>query len=245
MSKKQMDLFEIPTDLPKPERKKLPHKPRELTRAERMEEAREKRRLLREEKQRAAEQSRAQRPTLEQLEKELSRARRQRRGVRSGIAAALIVLSAAVLILSAALIFPVVRVQDGDMAHTLSEGDLIAVVRTKDVERGDIVLLSAGGGQKMVRRVIALAGDTVDLSPEGIVIVNGAVKYERYVSQMVRGECDTQFPCTVPAGRLFVLSDDRTSVTDSRYDFPGMIAQEQLIGRVEMRLLPLKDAGSI
>jgi hypothetical protein len=63
--------------------------------------------------------------------------------------------------------------------------------------------------------VIALAGDTVDLSPEGIVIVNGAVKYERYVSQMVRGECDTQFPCTVPAGRLFVLSDDRTSVTDS------------------------------
>lgn len=245
MSKKQMDLFEIPTDLPKPERKKLPHKPRELTRAERAEEAREQRRLLKEEKQRAAQQSKAQHPTLEQLEKELSRVRRQRRGVRIGINTALILLLVCVLALSTLLIFPIARIQDGGMAHTLSQGDVIAVVRTKNVQAGDIVLFSAGGGQKLVRRVIALAGDEVDLSPEGIVIVNGAVQYEDYVPVMVRGDCDTQFPCTVPAGRLFVLSDDRTLLTDSRCDFPGMIAQEQLIGRVEMRLLPLKDAGCI
>ena len=78
-----------------------------------------------------------------------------------------------------------------------------------------------------------------------LVCENGEVQYEQYVPVMVHGECDIQFPCTVPTGRLFVLSDDRTSVTDSRHDYPGMIALEQVIGRAAMRLLPLKDAGSI
>ncbi len=242
MSKKQMDLFEIPTELPKPERKKLPHKPRELTRKERAEEAREKRLLEKEQRQRAAQEAKQKRPTLGELEKELERARRQRR-VLNTWRNMLIVLLIAVLI--SLIFFPMVRVQGGDMAATLSEGDLVLAMRTKDVGKGDAVLFSAGGGQQMIRRVIALPGDEVYISPEGIVTVNGWFVEEEYVEILMRGECDFEFPLIVPEGRLFVLGDNRASDADSRHDFPGMIAEEQIIGKVLLRLLPFEDAGVI
>ncbi len=247
MSKKQIDLFEIPAELPKPERKRLPQKPRELTFKERMEELREKRQREKEEKLRAretaAQAARQNRPTLAQLEQELSRARRQRRSLSIWRNICISVMCLLAVCLLAALIFPVMCVQGEDMLPTLQEGDLIVSARTRDVHRGDLVLFSIGGEQLLVRRVIAAAGDQVDLSEEGVVSVNGEALSEEYVSELQRGECDTVFPCIVPEGRIFVLSDDRSSDTDSRFAFTGMIAEEQIVGKAVFRLYPFERMG--
>jgi signal peptidase I len=245
MSKKQMDLFEIPTDLPKPERKKLPHKPRELTRRERAEEAREKRLREKERRLREAEEAKAKRPTLGELEKELMRERNRRRSLRAWGGAALVLAVLALAVLTLLAVFPVIRVQDSAMTDTLMPGDVVAAVRTKDVSMGDIVLFSAGRDQRFIRRVIGLPGDKVYISPEGIVMVNGRVLQEKYVSRLSLGPCGISFPCVVPEGRLFVLSDNRISHADSRHAFPGMIAEEQVIGKVMLRLLPLECAGAL
>ncbi len=249
MSKKQIDLFEIPAELPKPERKKLPQKPRELTFKERMEDLREKRQQEKEEKLRAREaavqEAKRNRPTLEQLEQELSRARRQRRSLSicRNICICLMCLLAVMLL--AALIFPAARVQGEDMMPTLQEGDMIVSARSKNVQKGDLVLFSIGGEQLMVRRMIAAAGDQVDISEEGIISVNGEALSEEYVSELQRGECDIEFPCTVPEGRIFVLSDNRSSDTDSRFNFTGMIAEEQIVGSIIFRLYPFERAGAV
>ena len=242
MSKKQMDLFEIPTELPKPERKKLPRKPRELTWRERIEEAREKRAAERERRQLAAQQAKAKRPTLNQLEKELERARRQRSTLRIWRNVLAVLLPAVLILL---FCFPMVRMQGSDMRNTLYKADLLLAVRTKDVQRGDVVLFSVGGGQQMVRRVIGLPGDEVYISPEGILMINGSFVQEDYVDFLIGSEPVLEFLMVVPEGKLFVLSDNRTSSLDSRYDFPGMIAQEQLIGKVLLRLLPIARAGIV
>ena len=115
------------------------------------------------------------------------------------------------------LLFGITRYQDPSMAPAIKDGDLVIFYRytQSGYQPQDAIALNKNG-QIQVRRVIAVAGDTVDITEDGLVI-NGALQYEPEIHQKTeRYEQGADFPLTVPEGQVFVLGDSREGATDSR-----------------------------
>jgi len=108
------------------------------------------------------------------------------------------------------------RNADPDMAPMIKDGDLVMFYRLdKDYAIGDLLLLDFQG-ERQVRRVVAKAGDIVDITEDGLII-NGAIQQEPDIFQQTRRyESGVVFPLTVREGQVFALGDARKNATDSR-----------------------------
>ena len=102
------------------------------------------------------------------------------------------------------------------MNPSVKDGDLVMYYRLdKAYKPGDLLLLTFQG-RNLVRRVVATAGDTVDIT-EGGLIINGALQQEPGIYQKTeRYEQGIDFPLTLREGEVFVLADAREGATDSR-----------------------------
>lgn len=178
-------------------------------------------------------------PTSEQLHAELERVKYHKRyiGTLRNTIYALVALATVVLL--AVMWMPVYRVTGASMEDTLKEGDIVVTWRTDAPARGDIVALNCDNGKTLLKRVIAVGGDTLNILEDGSVWLNGAALEEEYVSQRALGECDIALPLTIPEGYVFVMGDHRIDSVDSRSTVLGCVATEQVIGRVIARVWPL------
>lgn len=151
------------------------------------------------------------------------------RTLRSTIAILLVVASIAVLL--SAEFFPVLKVVGTSMEPTLENGQLVVAVKTTDFEQGDIIAFYYNS-KILVKRVIAQAGDYVDIDEEGNVYVNNTKLDESYITVKSSGESDISFPYQVPESRVFVLGDNRSVSIDSRNSVIGCISEEFIIGKI-------------
>lgn len=182
-------------------------------------------------------------PTLEQLEEELKREQNKnsiRHLIRNTVFFLLVV--AAVAVLTEVLFLPTVRIDGISMEDTLKDGDIVVVRRGAEYSIGDIVAFHYNN-DILVKRVIALEGDFVEIDGEGNVSVNGEVLEESYVSKKDQGECDIAFPCRVPDGKVFVLGDNRPVSVDSRNSGIGFVDRDRVIGRAAARVWPFRKFG--
>jgi signal peptidase I len=108
------------------------------------------------------------------------------------------------------------RNTDPDMAPAVNDGDLVLFYRLdKDYAADDLLLLDFDG-ERQVRRVVAVAGDTVDITEDGLEI-NGMVQPEPDPRARTERYTDgTALPLTLADGQVFVLGDARQDATDSR-----------------------------
>ena len=122
------------------------------------------------------------------------------------------------------------RNADPGMNPMVKTGDLLLFYRLdRDYAVGDLLLLDFQG-ERQVRRVVAKAGDTVDII-EGSLVINGAAQQEPEIFQETwRYENAVFFPLTVEAGQVFVLGDARAGATDSRVY--GPVDTEDTLGTV-------------
>lgn len=127
---------------------------------------------------------------------------------------------------------PVV-VRQTSMYPTLQEGDYLFIVRTNDYARGDIVVFSSAelGEENLIKRVIGVAGDTVEISG-GRVYLNGEALEEPYLDASVVTE--GQMTVTVSEGCVFLLGDNRAVSIDGRAF--GEIAVSDVLGEAKLRL---------
>lgn len=116
------------------------------------------------------------------------------------------------------------------MNPAIKDGDLVIFYRLdKHYVFGDALLLDYQG-KRQVRRVVATAGDTVDITEEGLVI-NGALQQESDIYEPTyRYETGIDFPVTVGEGQVFVLGDARENATDSRVY--GLVEIKDTLGKV-------------
>lgn len=185
------------------------------------------------------------RPTLSQMEAALEQERyasRYRRALRGTLSA--LVTAAAIAVLVATLMLPVLRIYGGSMTPTLEDGDVVASVRAGQFRRGDVVAFYYNN-KILIKRVIALPGEWVDIDESGAVSVDGQTLDEPYVSERALGGCDIALPYQVPEGRLFVMGDHRDVSVDSRSAAVGCVSEEQIVGRLVLRIWPLADFGTI
>ncbi|MBQ2729618.1 MAG: signal peptidase I [Clostridia bacterium] len=184
-------------------------------------------------------------PSAGIIKSELKRERnriRYRRILKNTIYALVIVAAVAVLI--ATLVLPVLQISGTSMEPTLNNGEIVVLVKTSKLQRGDLCGFSYSN-KILIKRVIGLPGDTIVIDGEGNVAVNGEVLDEPYISEKGLGECDIEFPFTVPENEYFLMGDHRITSIDSRSSVIGCVAQDQIVGKLFLKVWPLSKFSLI
>ena len=124
-----------------------------------------------------------------------------------------------VLLLVHSFVVESVRVRSDSMEPTVPSGAVLLIdkisTRVRDAHRGEIVVTSdPGTGASIVKRVVAIAGDSVGIE-NGQLVVNGVKVVEPYINN---DDMDGFYfgPDLVPAGHVFLLGDNRATSHDSR-----------------------------
>lgn len=180
-------------------------------------------------------------PSAEQVKSELKREKyklRYKNIIKRTLHALVIVAAIAVLI--ATLLMPVLQISGTSMEPTLNNRDIVILVKTSKLERGDLCGFSYSN-KILIKRVIGLPGDIVDISHDGMVIINGEPLDEPYISEKGLGECDIDLPFVVPEEKYFLMGDHRETSIDSRSTVIGCVTEEQMIGKILVRVWPIKD----
>ena len=131
----------------------------------------------------------------------------------------------------------IIHMPNNDMYPRLDAGDMLLFYRLdKDVHSQDIIVLQKvtpleNKREVLVGRVVAKGGDTVDITKEGRLVVNGnTVQEPNIFYDTPRYEGFTTFPITLQADECFVLSDSRDGGSDSRYY--GPVKKSEILGTV-------------
>lgn len=152
---------------------------------------------------------------------------------------------AACAVLVAVFMMPVLQIYGHSMTPTLDEGDIVLSLKGSEFKTGDVVAFYYNN-KILVKRVIAQAGEWVDIDNKGNVFVNGEQLDEPYVSEKSIGDdCDIIFPYQVPEARIFVMGDHRDVSLDSRNSAIGCIAEEVVVGRIVFKVWPLTRLGMV
>ena len=152
-------------------------------------------------------------------------------------------------VLAVVLVFTFVvrgfRVDGPSMRETLQDGDILLILNDHlcgDYQPDDIVILrkaSFRDGKPIVKRVIALAGQTVDIDfGAGIVYVDGKALEEDYIRESTWTPEGLEFPVTVPEGHIFILGDNRNNSSDSRHRGLGPIDTRMVMGKAVFLVVP-------
>ena len=179
-------------------------------------------------------------PTTESLKNELQRVEyreRYKKVIKSTVYSLIVVAALAALI--ATLVLPVLQVSGTSMEPTLTNGEIVLLVKSDKMDRGDLCVFSYSN-KTLIKRVIGLPGDTVVVDSEGNVFVNSTQLDEPYISEKGFGECDIEFPFKVPENEYFLMGDHRMTSVDSRSSVIGCVPKEQIVGKIFFRIWPLK-----
>ena len=149
-----------------------------------------------------------------------------------------LVIVAAVSVLLATIFLPVLQVSGTSMEPTPEDGDIIMLLSTGKFETGDLVGFYYQN-KLLLKRIIGVPGDVIDIDDDGNVYVNGELLDEPYVTEKALGETDLTYPYQVPENRYFIMGDNRATSIDSRSSAIGCIEAEQIVGKVVLRVYPL------
>ena len=157
---------------------------------------------------------------------------KQMRSLLRGLAALLLKIAvfAVVMILLLGYVFGLTRAAGTGMQPAFRDGDVVLFFRMAEEFAADEVVVVQYQGEKLLERVVATAGDTVDITEDGLIINDAILREPGAIGETTQFEEGITFPLTVPEGQVFVLGDNREHTTDSRIF--GCVDTEDVYGRV-------------
>jgi signal peptidase I len=169
-----------------------------------------------------------------------------------------VVVAVGLAVLLRTFVVQTFSIPSGSMEPTLNIGDRIVVDKLSydlhGVGRGDIVVFARPPAEDcagapvsdLVKRVVGLPGETISLSGNGYVLINGKQLDETWLPKSVQGTTypgpsgtaySLQHPYKIPANHYFMMGDNRGDSCDSR--FWGPIPKSLMVGKVDIRIWPL------
>lgn len=163
-------------------------------------------------------------------------------------------------------VFGTATVKGDSMLPTLCDEEQLLLLQVPlSPDNGDIVIINAqestlvaedgslytreGLGKVIVKRVIAVGGQTLDIDfEEGIVYLDQKPLYEEYINMPTTTPyfgSAFSYPLTVPEGYVFVMGDNRDVSKDSRYPDVGLIRETDIVGKVILRTHPWEAFGFV
>lgn len=137
------------------------------------------------------------------------------------------------------------------MENTLADGDNLIVdkisYRFKEPERYDIIVFPYEYKEDTyyIKRIIGLPGETVMISSEGVIYINGKELKESYGREVIRNSGLAGAPIELKDGEYFVLGDNRNNSEDSRFSDVGIIHKSEIVGRAVFRIFPFDSIGTL
>lgn len=157
------------------------------------------------------------------------------------------------------------EIPSGSMIPTIKIGDRLMVEKVSlhftDIKRGDIVVFSPPPNinvkDDLIKRVIGLPGDIVEVKPGVGVYVNGKKLDEPYVNEVARSGIEpgssngaivnssnpNSIAVKVPPNNYFMMGDNRNNSYDSRWW--GTISRDKIKGKAVFIFFPFKDIGAL
>ena len=121
--------------------------------------------------------------------------------------------------------------------------------RFRDPERFEIIVFPYKLDQNtlLIKRIIGLPGETVEIREDGFIYINGDRLKEGYGKEIIdlNHIGSVEYPITLGADEYFVLGDNRNNSSDSRYPMVGNIKREDIVGRAFFRIWPFSKIGEI
>lgn len=118
-----------------------------------------------------------------------------------------------------------------DMYPRIDGGDLLLFYRLDRAPSAQDVIVFEKGGDRFVGRVVAIPGDTVEVTTGDALIINGSTMVESNIFYRTpQYDSDVEYPLTLGAGEYFVLADNRLVGVDSRWF--GPVTQKEISGTV-------------
>lgn len=156
------------------------------------------------------------------------------------------------MIILCSFFFRVMKVSGFAMLPVLRDQDVVVVRKTKSVKRFDLIALDRGT-KRQIRRVIGLPGETIQYNNDTLFVdgepvdekflvdeINESQQHGRdFTTDFINGDVNR---FEIPEGYYLVLGDNRPYATDSRHY--GLLAERNIIGRVQMKVFPINDICS-
>lgn len=164
------------------------------------------------------------------------------------------------VILIFSFVFRVATIEGKSMMNTLHNGDRVIITSFNyEPRQGDIVVVSRNiqnsaeteeiSDEPIIKRVIAVGGQTVDIDFEqGIVYVDGVALEEDYLGSPTHDQYDVQFPIYIPKGHIFIMGDNRGDSLDSRSSRigdGGIVDNRYVLGHAVFRFFPFTQIGEL
>ena len=136
------------------------------------------------------------------------------------------------------------QVQGESMEPMLQDGDNLIVDKItyhfKAPQRFDIIVFPFQYKEDTyyIKRIIGLPGETVQITGEGTIYIDGEVLEEGYGREVIRDPGNAYSPITLGEDEYFVLGDNRNNSSDSRSSSVGLIHRKDIIGRAWVRIWP-------
>ena len=129
------------------------------------------------------------------------------------------------------MVFGLAVMRDDDMSPRISAGDLMLFYRLEDTLRAEDVIIFEKEGRQYTGRIVAVGGDTVEVTEDARLMINGSYVAESNIYYSTpRYESEVAYPVTLGEGQVFVLCDYREGARASRYF--GPVEKTEIQGKV-------------
>lgn len=138
---------------------------------------------------------------------------------------------AVLLVVLFGVVFGITPMANADMQPSICAGDLMLYYRLeKDLNSDDVVVFKKDG-ETYTGRIVAKGGDTVEITSDSELKVNGSIVVENEIYYSTpQYDTDIQYPISLGEKEYFILCDSREGAKDSRYF--GPVTQKEIKGKV-------------